>query len=76
MANELAGIDKVANLLAVLVVKDMNKSTAATILATAGFSNKEIAGLLNTSEGSVRSFISIAKRKADKAEKSEKPNDG
>ncbi|MDL9979036.1 sigma-70 region 4 domain-containing protein [Microbacterium candidum] len=76
MANELAGIDKVANLLAVLVVKDMNKSTAAAVLATAGFSNKEIAGLLGTSEGSVRSFISMAKRKAEKPDKSDKSNDG
>lgn len=73
MPSETQGIDKIANLLAMLLIKDMNKSTAAATLASSGFSNKEIAALLGTSEGSVRSFISIAKRKA---EKTEKPSDG
>lgn len=73
MASEITGIDKVANLLAVLVIKDMNKSTGAAVLSTSGFTNKEIAGLLGTSEGSVRAFISQARKKAEKPDKS---NDG
>ncbi|MFT4283570.1 MAG: sigma-70 region 4 domain-containing protein [Protaetiibacter sp.] len=73
MANETAGIDKVANLLALLLIKDTNKSAGAATLAASGFTNKEIAGLLGTTEGSVRAFISQAKKKAEKPDKS---NDG
>ena len=70
MPSETDGIEKIANLLAMLLIKDMNKSTAATTLATSGFSNKEIAGLLATSEGSVRALLSSARKKTEKVEKS------
>lgn len=66
MASEVAGIDKVANLVAMLLIRDMNKSAGAAVLASSGFTNKEIAGLLGTSEGSVRAFLSQAKKKAEK----------
>lgn len=70
MAAEVDPLGKIANLLAVLMIKDMNKSSGAATLSTAGFTNKEIAGLLATSEGSVRALISQARKKAEKPDKS------
>lgn len=67
--SEPQGIDKVANLLALLVVKDMTKTSAIGVLVSAGFSNREIAGLLNTTEATVRATMSAAKKKAEKPEK-------
>jgi DNA-directed RNA polymerase specialized sigma24 family protein len=53
---------KIANLLALRQVADMKKGEAAFALNLSGFSNKEIAALLGTSEGSVRGLISIARK--------------
>lgn len=69
-SSDSEGIDKVANLLALLIVKDMTKSAASSVLSAAGFTNKEIAALLGTTEDSVRSYVNTAKRKLQKPEKS------
>lgn len=53
---------KIANLLALRQVADMKKGEAAFALALSGFSNKEIAALIGTSEGSVRGLLSIARK--------------
>jgi DNA-directed RNA polymerase specialized sigma24 family protein len=53
---------KIANLLALRQVADLKKGDAALILSNATFSNKEIAALLGTSEGSVRGLLSIARK--------------
>jgi DNA-directed RNA polymerase specialized sigma24 family protein len=53
---------KIANLLALRQVADLKKGDAAVILNLSGFSNKEIATLLGTSEGSVRGLISVARK--------------
>lgn len=65
-----AGLTKIANLLALLLIRDMSKSVAAVTLSSAGFSTKEVAGLLGTSEGSVRALASQVRRRAAKSEKS------
>ena len=62
IANELR---KIANLLAIRQVGDLKKGEAALILSLSGFSNKEIAALIGTSEGSVRGLLSIARRKGE-----------
>ena len=53
---------KIATLLALRQVADMKKGEAAFVLNLAGFSNKEIAALLGTSEGSVRGLLSLARK--------------
>lgn len=53
---------KIANLLALRQVGELKKGDASTVLSLAGFSNKEIAALLATSEGSVRGLLSIARK--------------
>jgi DNA-directed RNA polymerase specialized sigma24 family protein len=53
---------KIANLLALRQVADLKKGDAAMILNLATFSNKEIAALIGTSEGSVRGLLSIARK--------------
>ena len=53
---------KIANLLALQMVRDLKKGDAAMLLSLSGFSNKEIAAILGTSEGSVRGLLSIARK--------------
>ena len=60
LASELR---KIANLLAVQQVKGLKKGEAAVLLSTAGFTNREIAVLVGTSEGSVRGFLSAARNR-------------
>lgn len=55
---------KIANLLAFRETRDLNKGERARILSTSGFSNKEIAALIGTSEGSIRALLSQARKKA------------
>lgn len=57
-----AELRKIANLLALRQVADLKKGKAALILNLSGFSNKDIAALLGTSEGSVRGLLSLARK--------------
>jgi DNA-directed RNA polymerase specialized sigma24 family protein len=57
-----AELRKIANLLALQQVRDLKKGDAAVILNLSGFSNKDIAALLGTSEGSVRGLLSLARK--------------
>jgi hypothetical protein len=59
---------KIANLLALRQVADLKKGDAAMILSLATFSNKEIAALIGTSEGSIRGLLSIARSKRGNGE--------
>lgn len=54
---------KIANLLAIRQVQNLKKGEAALVLALSGFSNKEIAALIGTSEGSVRGLLSAARKR-------------
>ena len=54
---------KIANVLALLLVKDMNKGGAAQVLRRCGFSNKETAALTGTTEGSIRGFLSHQRKR-------------
>ena len=54
---------KIARLLAIQQVHDLKKGEAALILNLSGFSTKEVAALLGTSEGSVRGLLSIARKR-------------
>jgi len=69
MPDESSDINKIANLLALMVTQDMARSTAATTLQACGFSNREIAGLTGSAENSVRAMISQARKKTEKPEK-------
>lgn len=62
-------LDKIANLLALLLTREMTKSNAVGTLSSAGFSTKEIAALVGTTEASVRALASQARKKAEKPEK-------
>ncbi len=55
---------KIANLLAIRQVGGLKKGEAATLLNLSGFSNREIAALVGTSEGSVRGLLSLARKRA------------
>lgn len=59
-----AELRKIASLLAFRETKDLNKGDRARILSTAGFSNKEIAALIGTTEGSIRALLSQARKRA------------
>jgi hypothetical protein len=58
-----AELKKIANLLAIREVHDMKKGEAALVLNLCGFSNREIAALIGTSEGSVRGLLSLARKR-------------
>lgn len=47
-------MDKIANVLALLLVKDAKQSDGIMALSRAGFSDEEIGGLLNTTGGTIR----------------------
>lgn len=63
MSDEAGDLGKIANLLALLLTKDQPKSAAALTLNSCGFTNREIAALTGSSEGSVRSMISQGRKK-------------
>lgn len=68
-SDDSAALDKIANLLALLLTREMTKSSAAGTLSSAGFSTKEIAALIGTTEASVRALASQARKKAERPEK-------
>jgi hypothetical protein len=49
-----SALDKIAGLLALHVVKEMEKEEAAARLGGVGFSDREIAGILGVTDGYVR----------------------
>jgi hypothetical protein len=59
-----AALRKIANLFALWRVADLKKGEAATVLDLAGFSYREIAALIGTSEGSVRGLLSASRKRA------------
>lgn len=75
MPDESPHTAKIANVLALLLTRDMNRSTAVTTLQSCGFSTKEIAGLIGSTEGSVRAMLSQSRKKGG-GEKSTKDSDG
>jgi DNA-directed RNA polymerase specialized sigma24 family protein len=58
-----AQLAKIANLLALRQISGLKKGDAAVVLNLAGFSHREIAALVGTSEGSVRGLLSIARKR-------------
>lgn len=56
-------IDKIANLLALLLVKDTKQGDAIMQLSRAGFSDDDIADLLNTTKGTIKQTRYIANKK-------------
>lgn len=63
------GTDRVANVLALLLVRDMKQVDAAPLLARAGFPVKEIAALLGTSRNTVSVLLSKLKKAGKKKAK-------
>lgn len=63
MSDETRDLAKIANVLALLLTKDQSKSATAATLSACGFSNREIAALTGSSEGSVRAMISQGRKK-------------
>jgi hypothetical protein len=59
-----AELRKIANLLALRQVSDLGKGDAARVLSLAGFTTRDIAALIGTSEGSVRGLLSLARKRA------------
>jgi DNA-binding NarL/FixJ family response regulator len=66
---------KIANILALLLTRDMNRSAAVATLNSCGFSTREIAGLIGSTEGSVRAMLSQSRKKMT-GEKSTNDSDG
>lgn len=75
MPDESPALAKIANILALLLTRDMNRSTAVATLNSCGFSTREIAGLIGSPEGSVRAMLSQTRKKVA-GEKSIKDGDG
>lgn len=63
MNGDASALDKIANLLALLLKKDQSKGAAALVLSSCGFANREIAALTGSSEGSVRALLSQGRKK-------------
>jgi DNA-directed RNA polymerase specialized sigma24 family protein len=61
----LSELKKIANLLAQRELAAGTKGQAAAVLARCGFSNREIAALIETSEGSVRALLSQGRKRVD-----------
>lgn len=55
---------KIANLLALGQVAKLTKGEQARVLGICGFSTKEIAALIGTTEGSIRALQSQARKRA------------
>jgi hypothetical protein len=55
--------DKIANVLALLLVKDLKQSDGIMQLSRAGFSDEEIGNLLNTTGGTIRQTRYMANKK-------------
>jgi DNA-directed RNA polymerase specialized sigma24 family protein len=55
--------EKIANLLALLLVKGAKQGEAIMTLARAGFSDEEISSLLNTTGGTIRQTRYMANKK-------------
>ena len=75
MPDESAALAKIANVLALLLTRDMNRSTAVATLNSCGFSTREIAELIGSTDGSVRAMLSQARKKVA-AEKSGQDTNG
>lgn len=56
-------IDKIANLLALLLVKESKQGDAIMQLSRAGFSDDDIADLLNTTKGTIQQTRYMANKK-------------
>ena len=59
---------KIANLLALQQVDDLTKTGAVRVLDCAGFSTREMATLLGTTEGSIRALLSQGRKRASAAD--------
>lgn len=56
-------MDRIANLLALLLVKDAKPGEAILLLWRAGFPDEEIAEMLNTTSGNIRQTRYMATKK-------------
>lgn len=61
-----SALDKIAALLGLLVVKDMETDDASVRLGNVGFSDREIAALIGVTDGYVRLARFRAKKKGDR----------
>lgn len=64
MPEQSPDLARIANILALLLTREMNRSAAASTLSSCGFSTKEIAGLIGSTEGSVRALLSQSRKKS------------
>jgi len=76
VADETASLDKIANVLGMLLTRDMNGTETAVTLDACGFGAKEIARLVGTSENSVYAMLSNARKKATEKRPSLKTTSG
>lgn len=56
-------LKKIARLLALEQTRQLAKGEKAQLLNACGFSNKEIASLIGTSEGSIRAMLSQGRKR-------------
>jgi DNA-directed RNA polymerase specialized sigma24 family protein len=75
MPEESPDLAKIANVLGLLLTREMNRSAAVATLRSCGFSTREIAGLIGSTEGSVRAMLSQSRKKVA-GERSTKDSDG
>ena len=60
-------LKKISGLLALQTIAGKSKGESAAILSACGFSNKDIAMLISTTEASVRAHISNAKTRSEES---------
>jgi len=75
MPDESSDLAKIANILGLLLTREMNRSATVTTLHSCGFGTREIAGLIGSTEGSVRAMLSQSRKKVA-GERSTKDSDG
>lgn len=59
---------KIANLLAINQTEKLSKTDRVVVLKLCGFSNREIATLIGTTEGSIRAMLSSSRKRGPAAE--------
>jgi hypothetical protein len=65
--NKVEPLDRIANLVALLLVKDAKPGEAIRLLWRAGFPDEEIAEMLNTTLGNIRQtrYMATKKKKSE-----------
>jgi hypothetical protein len=75
MSDDSSDLAKIANVLALLLTREMNRSTTVATLSSCGFTTREVAELIGSTDGSVRAMLSQSRKRVT-GEKSPRASNG